>query len=137
MRIGILGAGNVGGALARAWTAKGHQVMFGVPDTQKKRPVAAAAGTNAEAAAFGHIVVLSVPWRAAQQAIASAGNLAGKTLIDCTNPLAADLKGLVVGLNSSAGEQIAGWARGAFVVKAFNTIGAGNMGNTDFNGIAA
>ena len=125
MRIGIIGAGNVGKALERAWTAKGHQIKFGRKDN------------NQEAAAFGEVVVLSVPWPAAQQAIASAGNLAGKTLIDCTNPLAPDLSGLVVGLNSSAGEQVAAWAKGASVVKAFNTIGAAIMGNADFNAVAA
>ncbi len=58
-------------------------------------------------------------------------------LIDCTNPLAADLQGLSVGLNTSAGEQVAGWARGARVVKAFNAIGADSMGHADFAGTAA
>jgi hypothetical protein len=119
--------------------------MFGVPDARSERTEktvsslggAGRAGTNAEAAAFGELIVLTVPWAAAQQAIESAGNLAGKILIDCTNPLAADLKGLTVGLNASAGEQVAGWARGARVVKAFNTLGAGNFGRADFNGVAA
>src|SRR5579872_1230691 len=95
MRIGILGAGNVGGALARVWTNRGHEVKFGVPDAQSERTRktmaslggTAQAGTNAAAAAFGEVVVLTVPWPAAQQAIESSGNLAGKTLIDCTNPL--------------------------------------------------
>ena len=145
MRVGILGAGNVGGALGRVWTRKGHEVIFGVPDAQSERTRkaiaalggAGRAGTNAEAGAFGEVLVLSVPWPAARQAIESSGDLAGKVLIDCTNPLAADLKGLVVGLNTSAGEQVAEWARGARVVKAFNTIGAGNFGRTDFSGLIA
>jgi len=145
MRIGILGAGNVGGALARVWKGKGHEVMFGVPDARSERTEKAVAalggavraGTNAEAAAFGETIALTVPWPAARQAIESCGNLAGKVQIDCTNPLAADLKGLTVGPNTSAGEQVAGWARGARVVKAFNTIGAGNLGRADFAGLAA
>jgi len=95
------------------------------------------AGTNADAAAFGEVLALTVPWAAAQPAIESSGNLAGKVLMDCTNPLAADLKGLTVGLNTSAGEQVAAWASGARVVKAFNTIGAGNFGRADFSGVAA
>ncbi len=145
MQIGILGAGNVGAALARAWTGKGHKVMFGVPDAKSERTQkalaalggAARAGTNAEAAAFGEVIALTVPWPAARQAVESCGNLTGKVLIDCTNPLAADLKGLEVGHSTSAGEQVAGWARGARVVKAFNTIGAGNLGRADFAGTRA
>lgn len=145
MRIGILGAGNVGGALARLWTGKGHEVMFGVPDARGERTQkalaalggAARAGNNAEAAGFGEILALTVPWPAARAAIEACGSLAGKVLIDCTNPLAADLQGLTVGPNTSAGEQVAGWARGARVVKAFNTVGAGNFGHADFAGTAA
>lgn len=145
MRIGILGAGNVGGALGRVWTSEGHDVFFGAPEARSERTrkalaalgSAGHAGTNAEAGAFGEVLALTVPWPAAQQAIESSGNLAGKVLIDCTNPLAADLKGLVVGLNTSGGEQVAGWARGVRVVKAFNTIGAGNYGRTDFSGQVA
>ena len=145
MQIGILGAGNVGGALARAWTGKGHQVMFGVPNPNSEKTQKALAslggkvraGAVSEAGAFGEAIVLTVPWPAAQQAVESLGNIAGKTLVDCTNPLAGDLKGLVVGPNDSAGERVAGWAKGARVVKAFNTIGAGNMGNADFKGVAA
>ncbi len=145
MQIGILGAGNVGGALARAWTGKGHQLMFGVPDakgdrTQKTLATlggAARAGSNADAAAFGEVIALTVPWPAARQAVESCGNLAGKVLINCTNPLATDLKGLTVGFNTSAAEQVAAWVRGARVVKAFNTIGAGNLGRADFGGTRA
>jgi len=121
LRIGILGAGNVGGALGRVWAAKGHQITFG------KR-----GGSNAEAASSAEVVVLSVPWPAAQEAVKSAGDLAGKILIDCTNPLSPDLKGLAVGLTTSAAEQVAAWAPGAKVVKAFNTIGAVNFGNAKF-----
>jgi predicted dinucleotide-binding enzyme len=50
-------------------------------------------------------------------------------VVDCTNPIAPDLKGLTIGTTTSAGEQVAQWARGAMVVKAFNTSGSGNMAN--------
>jgi 8-hydroxy-5-deazaflavin:NADPH oxidoreductase len=142
MKIGILGAGNVGAALARVWVSKKHDVVFGVSDPKGDRVKKALAsldgkgraGTNAEAAAFGEVLALAVPWPAAKDAIAKCGNLAGKILVDCTNPLSADFKSLAIGHSTSAAEQVAEWARGAKVVKAFNTIGAGNFGNADFSG---
>ena len=75
------------------------------------------------------MVVLATPWEATQSAIQKAGNLAGKVVLDCTNPLLPDLSGLALGTTTSGGEQVAGWAAGAHVVKIFNTTGAGNMGN--------
>jgi 8-hydroxy-5-deazaflavin:NADPH oxidoreductase len=138
--IAILGAGNVGTALGRLWTANGHAVVFGVPDPRSERVVhmiatmqgAVRVVGNAEAASTAEVVALCVPWGAAQAAIRSAGNLAGKIVIDCTNPLADDLKGLVLGLTTSAAEQVQGWAPGAKVVKAFNTVGAVNFGHAQF-----
>jgi predicted dinucleotide-binding enzyme len=142
LNIAILGAGNVGGALGRLWAAAGHDVRFGVPDPKGPRVTATLAAiqgkrraaTNPEAVSGAEVMVLSVPWPAAEQAIRSSGDLAGKILIDCTNPLTSDLKGLAVGLTTSAAEQVAGWAKGAKVVKAFNTIGSVNFGNAQFGG---
>ncbi|HEV2490778.1 MAG TPA: NADPH-dependent F420 reductase [Candidatus Acidoferrales bacterium] len=141
MKIAILGAGNVGGALGRGWAAKGHSISFGVTDPtgDKTRALVnsiganARAGSVAEAVANAEAVVLATPWPAAQAAIRAAGNLAGKIVIDCTNPLEPDLSGLVIGHNTSAGEEVAKWANGARVVKAFNTTGAGNMANTQYD----
>jgi 8-hydroxy-5-deazaflavin:NADPH oxidoreductase len=134
-RIAVLGAGNVGGALGRIWLSKGHQITFGVPDPQKtKRDVVAGAKVtrNKEAVAQSEVVALSVPWQVAQEAIRDSGDLRDKILIDCTNPLASDLKSLVLGTTTSAAETIATWARTSRVVKAFNTIGAANYGNAQF-----
>lgn len=137
MNIGVIGTGNVGGALGTLWAAKGHQVVFGTrnPTDPQVVQLLQSAGKNAraasvrEAAAFGDVVALAVPWPAAPDAINSAGNLTGKILIDCTNPLAPDLSGLVIGTTTSAGEEVARMAKGAKVVKGFNTLGAANFGN--------
>jgi predicted dinucleotide-binding enzyme len=134
-RIAVLGAGNVGGTLGRIWISKGQEVTFGVPDPQKsKREITAQAKvmTNKEAVAGADVLVLSVPWPAAHEAIRDAGELKNKILIDCTNPLASDLKGLVLGTTTSAAEMVATWAPAARIVKAFNTIGAANYGNAQF-----
>lgn len=135
LQIAILGSGNVGGALGKLWTAKGHTVTFGVRDPHKSRPnigSGVAVTTAAEAVAKSAIVVLSVPWPAAQQVTQSAGKLDGKILIDTNNPVSPDLKGLTLGTDTSAAELIAGWAPAAHVVKAFNTIGAPSLGNAKF-----
>ncbi len=142
MKIGIIGAGNVGGALGKAWARAGHEVKFGVRDPAAdkvrnllKAAAGSAAGTVAEAAKHGEVVALTTPWGAASQdALRHAGDLRGKVLLDCTNPLKPDLSGLEVGYSSSAAEQVAGWAPGARVVKIFNTTGANNMENPDYDG---
>ncbi len=135
MRIAVIGAGDVGSALGEAWTKKGHEVCFGVrhPDSDEIRSLLASIGksakatTVAEACRAAEIVVLAVPWNSVQQVLATAGDLSGKVLIDCTNPLKPDLSGLLLGHTTSAGEQVAAWARGAHVVKTFNHSGANNM----------
>ena len=145
MKIAVIGTGNVGGELGKIWAAKGHEVVFGTrdPEDAKVRELIKSTGGKAraasvkDAASFGEIVTLAIPWLAAEGVIKSAGNLAGKTVIDCINPLAADLSGLVIGTNTSAAEQIAKWAKGANVVKAFNTIGAPNFANPQFGSQAA
>ena len=89
--------------------------------------VEAEAASVLEAASFGDVVVLATPWGTTEKAIRSAGNLSGKTLLDCTNPLAPDFSGLELGLTTSGGEQVAQWAVGANVVKIFHTTGYDNM----------
>jgi predicted dinucleotide-binding enzyme len=88
--------------------------------------------TQPEAAAASDVILLATPWPAAQQAVEGLGNLKGKVLIDAVNPLKADLSGVSVGTTTSAGEQVAQWARGAKVVKAFNTVGYNLMANPAF-----
>lgn len=144
MKIAVLGGGNVGGALGKLWSARGHEVRFGVPDPDSQKITALLESTgsrvqamsNREAAAASEVVVLSVPWAAAEQAIRDCGDLGSKLVIDCTNPLRSDFTGLALGTTTSAGEQVAAWSK-AKVVKAFNTIGAGNYGNAEFAGTRA
>jgi predicted dinucleotide-binding enzyme len=84
-------------------------------------------GLPAQASGFGNVVVLSVPWTQAADALKSAGSLEGKVLIDCTNPLKSDLSGLVLGHTTSAAEEVAKMSPGSKVVKAFNTTFASVM----------
>jgi 8-hydroxy-5-deazaflavin:NADPH oxidoreductase len=146
MKIAVIGAGSVGGTLGGAWAGKGHQVVLAVRnvnDEKVKKLISdnkgkATATKIPDAVSQSDVVLLATPWDGARDALQSAGNLAGKVLIDAVNPLEMSQafleKGLLVGHTTSAGEQIAKWATGARVVKAFNTIGAMNMANPKFGG---
>ncbi len=128
MNIAIIGAGNVGGTLGRRWQESGHLVVCGARDPGSKPDTV----SNAEAAKFGEIILLATPWPAAKSAVESLGDLSGKILIDAVNPLKPDLSALEIGTTICAAEQVAHWARGAKVVKAFNTVGYNIMANPAF-----
>jgi predicted dinucleotide-binding enzyme len=132
MRIAIVGAGSVGATLGRAWIKHGEDVMWGLRNPADPKHAALPkerVKAPAEAVKEAEVVVIATPWSAAEAAIKSLGRLAGKIVIDCTNPLGMGPDGLqlVLGFNTSAGEQVASWAPGAFVFKTLNTTGAGNM----------
>ena len=135
-RIGIVGSGSVGGSLGAVWIKAGHEVMFSSRNLEHDKELAARLGPNAragsprEAAEFGEVLMISVPYRALPEVGKSLGALLkGKVVIDTCNPF------------PSRDGDIATWARqkgaglasaellpGARIVRAFNAIGAGRMG---------
>jgi 8-hydroxy-5-deazaflavin:NADPH oxidoreductase len=141
MNIGILGTGNMARGLAKLWVKKEHKILFGSRDPKRAQELAASigplcsAGSYADAAKFGDVVLVATKWTDTLEAVKAAGSLAGKTVIDCTNPLSANFMELVVGHTSSAAEEIAKVAAGAKVVKAFNTVFSPVLeGDHNFNG---
>jgi NADPH-dependent F420 reductase len=140
MKIAIIGAGDVGATLGKSWARKGHQIMFGVRNTQSPKVANLLKSSNAnlkvgsvsEAASFSDVIILAIPWSAVNQIIGIAGDLAGKLLVDTTNPFTSDLKGMVIEPSTSAAEEIAKLAPKSKVVKAFNTIGIKVLDNMIF-----
>lgn len=135
MHIAILGAGKVGQTLGARFREVGHDVRYAVrnPADPKYAVLGAAARPVAEAVRDAEIVLLATPWSAAEAAILGAGSLAGKILVDATNPIGAGGV-LTHGRDDSGAEEVARWAPGARVVKAFNTIGREVMANATFQG---
>jgi predicted dinucleotide-binding enzyme len=124
MKIGIIGAGNVGMGLTKRLVPKGHNLMLSYSRDAAKMTAAAQdlgakTGSVAEAVAFGDIVALATPYTVNEDALLKAGKPAsGKIIWDCTNPLKPDFSGLLIGTTTSAGEQTAALAPWARVVKA-------------------
>lgn len=134
--IAMIGTGNVGAALGRRFAENGHKVIYGSrnPSAADVRELVAATGNGAtavapaEAAREADIVVLAVPWTAAEDVVRGLGNLSGKIVVDPTNPRVVASDGFVdYPIEDSNAERIAKLAPGAQVVKAFSTLGAETM----------
>jgi len=142
MRIGIIGAGTVGGTLARAWASTGHHVALATrdPDDPRLATLAMSIGPNASAGGVARVVehsevvVLATPWTAVRESPGVEVDWSGKILIDCTNPLRPDFTWLEDDYEVSAAERIAAWAKGASVFKTLNHTGANNMANPVYPG---
>ncbi len=147
MRVGILGTGDVGRSLAAGFMKNGHDVKLGTRDPKSEHVLAwlktagpkASAGTFGEAARFGELVVLATKWTGTENAIklAKPENLAGKVVVDVTNPLlfdGSDGPRLALGHTDSGGEQVQRWLPASKVVMAWNMVNAAFMVDPKFRG---
>ena len=145
-KVGVIGSGQVGQVLADGFLKHGYEVQRGTREPAKlvewksKAGSRASVGTFAEAAAFGEIVVLAVKGTVAEAAVELCdGNLAGKTVLDATNPLkdAPPSNGVLAfftNLDESLMERLQRRAPQAHFVKAFSCVGSGMMVNPDYGG---
>jgi 8-hydroxy-5-deazaflavin:NADPH oxidoreductase len=135
VKIGMIGSGNVGSALGRVWAKAGHQVMFSSRNLEHDRALAtqiganARAGTPAEAAAFGEVLVFAVPYGALPELGKTlADSIKGKVVIDTCNPFPhRDGEIADRARAEGAGVVSARLLPGARIVRAFNAVGASRM----------
>ncbi|MGD2068990.1 MAG: NADPH-dependent F420 reductase [Gemmatimonadota bacterium] len=137
MKIAVIGRGSVGGALAPRFAEAGHDVVVGA---RRPAPSARPPQTGvADAARDADVVVLAVPWEEVEAVRRETGALAGKIVVDCTNPIGAGLTHAPVLAESgtrhpSGGEATRALYGDASVVKAFATVGAPAMADPVYEG---
>jgi hypothetical protein len=137
LKIGIIGTGRIGGALARHWVNAGHEVFMSSRHPEELEPLAkelgprAHVGTPREAAAFGSVVLVSVPYGAMPQIGSDyAAELAGKVIIDTSNPVERrDGSQALEWQQKGAGLATAELLKNRRVVRAFNCIPAASLAN--------
>jgi NADPH-dependent F420 reductase len=141
MRIAIIGAGNVGRALATSFTRSGHEVTITAQDPEHARATAIDAGataseSNVAAASAADVIVLAVPFTNAEGVAAEIRDaVAGKPVVDTSNRMAYGADGPTIDNGPSNAERLAGWLPGSAVVKAFNTVFASNQADPIVAGV--
>ncbi len=131
MRIGIIGSGNIGGAVGLQWAKAGHEILFAsrhpeeLTELVERAGPKARAGLPAEAAEFGEVVLIAVPYAATPQVGSDYSRLMqGKIVIDCGNPYPRrDGPMATEALARGAGVASAEFFPGVRLVRAFNAIG--------------
>jgi 8-hydroxy-5-deazaflavin:NADPH oxidoreductase len=139
MKITVVGVGNVGRALGPRWASLGHAVTYGVrdPDADRHEPLLASTVggkvASVERAMIGaDVVLLGVPWGAAESVARSLDVGSNMVVLDATNPLLPGFAGLDPQATPSGGELISRWTGSSRVVKAFSTTGSGNMISAEY-----
>ncbi len=143
MKISIIGSGNMGSALGKAWAKAGHQVMFSYSRNEEKLTQLAQfnentlSGTVDKAIAFADVIMLTVQPFLIAEVLKNVDEFAGKTVISCVSGLKPDFSGQTVGLPSdmttSIAETIANMLPNAHIVEAFNTTFSGIIENPFFD----
>ena len=136
LKIGVVGSGRIGSTLGGVWLKAGHEVMFSSLDLEQDKALAARlggkarAGTTREAAAFGEVILMAVPYSAVPQVGKDLGALLkGKVVIDACNPIVArDGEIATWAREKGAGYASAELLPGARIVRAFNAVGYATMG---------
>lgn len=144
MNISIIGAGNIGGSLGKIWASKGHSIFFGVRNPKSPKTVKSLEGLESvarvmfikEASEKSDVIVLATPWEAVPEVVFQIADMKNKILVDCTNPVHPNPE-WPLSQGTSAAEEIAKRLPGFRVVKAFNTLGAANLYNVQFNSVKA
>ncbi len=128
MTIAVIGTGKMGSGIARLLAGKGEKVVIGARDPAKASKLADEIGGDAQgggieaAVKLADVVILAVWYQQLEETVRAAGDLTGKILVDISNPITEDFKGLRIGHTTSAAEELQALAPRATVVKAFNTI---------------
>jgi NADPH-dependent F420 reductase len=141
MNIAIIGAGNVGRALATSFTRSGHSVVVTSRDPAEAGAVATATGarvatSNADAARASDVVILAIPFDSAKAVATEIRDVVtGKPVVDVSNRMSVGPSGPIIDAGPSNAERLAAWLPDALVVKAFNTVFASNQSDPVVEGI--
>jgi predicted dinucleotide-binding enzyme len=137
MKIAIMGAGQVGSALAKGWAKAGHEIFLGVRDPQNEKYKDLVSEnislcTIKDAAKNGEVILMALPPNSVEEVCRQMGDVSSKVIIDAMNSFSSKPTPY-----DNTGEALKAWTESKDVVKCFNTIGYEGMKNADYNGIHA